>query len=261
MLQLDHATRIPELTQFVAKAAFPNSCLAITLRDELGSIFDDSDFVHLYPALGQPAESPARLALVTLLQFVENLPDRQAADAVRGRIDWKYALGLELSDAGFHASVLCEFRQRLVEYGQERLLLDKLLATCAEKKLLKGKGKQRTDSTHVLAAVRGLTLLELVSETMRRVLHALARVAPDWLQVYLPPEWIDRYERRADTYRLPNRPEKHDALAVQIGHDGFTLFEMVSAPTTPQDVKTLPLLDILRRIWIQQFYRDPEGHV
>jgi len=164
MLQPDHSTRIPELTRFVAKAAFPNSTLAITLRDELGTIFDDTDFVHLYPALGQSAESPARLALVTLLQFVENLPDRQAADAVRGRIDWKYALGLELSDAGFHSSVLTEFRHRLVDHGQERLLLDKLLAKCIEKNLLKGKGKQRTDSTHVLAAVRGLSLLELVSE-------------------------------------------------------------------------------------------------
>ena len=102
MLQPEHATRIPELTQFVAKAAFPNGSLAICLRDELGTIFDDTEFARLYPALGQPAESPARLALVTLLQFVEDLPDREAADAVRGRIDWKYALGLELSDAGFH---------------------------------------------------------------------------------------------------------------------------------------------------------------
>ena len=91
MLQPDHATRIPELTLFVAKAAFPHGSLPITLRDELGTIFDDADFGHLYPTLGQPAESPARLALITLLQFVENLPDRQAADAVRGRIDWKCA--------------------------------------------------------------------------------------------------------------------------------------------------------------------------
>ena len=261
MLQPDHATRIPELTLFVAKAAFPNGSLPITLRDELGTIFDDADFVHLYPALGQPAESPARLALITLLQFVENLPDRQAADAVRGRIDWKYALGLELSDPGFHYSVLSDFRQRLVAHGQERMLLDKLLARCRDKNLLKGKHKQRTDSTHVLAAVRGLSLLELVSETMRRVLHALARIAPEWLHAHMPPEWIERYERRVDIYRLPKCPEKHDALAVQIGQDGFALFEAATSDAAPSDVRTLPLLDILRRIWVQQFYRDLDGQV
>ncbi len=106
MLQPQDTTQIPWLTQQVAKAAFPKGSLAITLRDELGSIFDDADFADLYPAIGQPAESPARLALVTILQFADDLPDRQAADSVRGRIDWKYALGLELSDPGFHYSVI-----------------------------------------------------------------------------------------------------------------------------------------------------------
>src|SRR5438128_2743109 len=122
MLQPEPNTQIPELTRLVAKAAFPAGSVAITLRDELGPIFADDDFTALYPALGQPASSPARLALVTILQFAEDLPDRQAAECVRGRIDWKYALGLELTDPGFHYSVLTEFRQRLVEHGQERLL-------------------------------------------------------------------------------------------------------------------------------------------
>jgi len=261
MLQPEHSTRIPELTQFVAKAAFPNGSLAISLRDELGTIFDDIEFARLYPTLGQPAESPARLALVTLLQFVEDLPDRQAADAVRGRIDWKYALGLELSDAGFHYSVLSEFRQRLVAHGLEHILLDKLLARCRAKGLLKGKHKQRTDSTHVIAAVRGLTLLELVSETMRRVLNTLARVAPEWLKVHMPTEWSKRYERRVDTYRLPTAQEQRDKLAVQIGQDGFVLLETVYSAQTPAEVTTLPLLDVLRRIWVQQFYRSIDGCV
>ncbi len=167
MLQPQDTMQIPWLTQQVAKTAFPNGSLAMTLREELGPIFEDTDFADLYPAIGQPAESPARLALVTILQFAEDLPDRQAADAVRGRIDWKYALGLELTDPGFHYSVLSEFRQRLVAKGKELLLLDKLLEQCAVLGLLKGKHKQRSDSTHVIAAVRGLTLLELAGETMR----------------------------------------------------------------------------------------------
>ena len=120
MLQPTDTTAIPAMTHLVAHAAFPNGSLAIRLRDAFGPIFSDAAFTELYPALGQPAESPARLALVTILQFVENLPDRQAADAVRARIDWKYALGLDLSDPGFHYSVLSEFRQRLVTHEKAR---------------------------------------------------------------------------------------------------------------------------------------------
>ena len=117
---------------------------------------------------GQPGISPAQLALVTVMQYIENLTDRQAADAVRGRIDWKYALGLELADAGFHYSVLSEFRARLIEGGKDDILLNAILARCAEKALLEGKKQQRTDSTHVLAAVRNLNTIEMVGECMCR---------------------------------------------------------------------------------------------
>ena len=114
MLQPHTNTVIPEMTQVIAHAAFPTPNVVMVLRDHVGPIFDDADFAALYPCLGQPAESPARLALVTIFQYLENLTDRQAADAVRSRIDWKYALGLELRDPGFHYSVLSEFRQRLI---------------------------------------------------------------------------------------------------------------------------------------------------
>jgi len=175
MLKPEDIFEIPEETQKVAKAAFPKGNIFILLRDQLGMIFEDELFVDLYPSLGQPAESPARLALVTLMQYVENLTDRQAADAVRARIDWKYALGLELDDPGFHYSVLSEFRLRLLEGEAEQQLLDKLLETCAKRGLLDGRKKQRTDSTHVIAAVRIMNLVELVGETMRRVLDELAK--------------------------------------------------------------------------------------
>lgn len=101
---------IPEQTQRVARAAFPNGSLCIRIADELSSIFRDEQFAELFPRRGQPAEAPTRLALVTLLQFAENLSDRQAADAARGCIDWKYALGLELGNPGFDSIVLSEFR-------------------------------------------------------------------------------------------------------------------------------------------------------
>src|ERR687890_326870 len=100
---------------------------ALRVRDALGTIYEDEAFAGLFSSRGRPAEAPWRLALVSVLQFAEALPDRKAADAVRGRIDWKYALGLELTDPGFDASVLCEFRSRLLAGGAEERLLDRLL--------------------------------------------------------------------------------------------------------------------------------------
>src|SRR3954469_14783025 len=157
---------IPELTAFVAKAAFPDGNPYTTLRDRLGTFYDDDRFADLFPDRGQPAEAPWRLALVTVMQFAEGLADRQAADAVRSRIDWKYALGLELTDPGFDFSVLCEFRARLLDGGAARLLLEAMLETCKAHGLVKARTRQRTDSTHVLAAIRTLNRLELVGETL-----------------------------------------------------------------------------------------------
>jgi transposase len=125
-----------------------------------------------------------------LLQFAENLSDRRAADAVRSRIDWKYLLGLELTDSSFDASVLSEFRSRLVAGGAEEQLLDTLLALCREQKLVSARGRQRTDSTHVLGAVPSLNRLECVTETLRAALNALASAAPEWLRAHaIRPGW------------------------------------------------------------------------
>lgn len=258
MLQPQRRTEIPEMTKLVAKTAFPNGNIFMTLRDELGPIFEDERFAHLYSGMGQPTESPARLAMVTVMQFLENLTDRQAADAVRGRIDWKYGLGLELTDPGFHYSVLSEFRQRLVAGDSESMLLDVLLEQCAAKGLLGGKQRQRTDSTHVLAAVRGLTWTELVGETMRRTLDSIAKVSPEWLQRQLQPEWVRRYGRRFDSYRLPKGQGEREALAITIGADGFRLMEAIYFDSGADVLKELPIIEAMRRIWIQQFYRSDD---
>src|SRR4249919_2856632 len=177
---------VPEDTARVARAAFPNGHPSLTFRDALGIIFQDEDFAALFPAWGQPSLPPWRLALVTIMQFRENLADRQAAAAVRARIDWKYLLSLELTDPGFDFSVLSEFRDRLLAGSAEALLLDKLLERCRAMGWLTARGQQRTDSTHVLAAIRVLNRLELVAETLRAALNALATVAPAWLQALAP---------------------------------------------------------------------------
>ncbi|WP_145963875.1 transposase, partial [Bradyrhizobium algeriense] len=145
---------------------------------------------------GQPALAPWRLALITIFQFLEHLSDRQAADSVRARIDWKYALGLELTDPGFHFSVLTEFRARLVAGQAEHLLLDTMLERFKARGLIKARGKQRTDSTHVLGAVHDLHLLELVAETLRATLDDLAAVVPDWVRGIAQPAWFERYAHR-----------------------------------------------------------------
>src|SRR5918998_887890 len=194
---------VPQQTAQIARAAFPKGNLYMRLRDEMGTLFTDQDFAHLYPRRGQPGLPAWRLALVTVMQFLENLSDRQAADAVRARIDWKYALGLELTDTGFHHSVLGEFRDRLIAGQAEQLLLDRMLEHFTKGGLLKARGRQRTDSTHVLAAIRVMNRLEMVAETLRATLNDLAEVAPDWMRSVATPEWYRRYGQRIEQSRLP----------------------------------------------------------
>jgi transposase len=140
---------IPESAAAVARAAFRKGNRCLKSRDELGALYEDADFAALFPARGRRARPPWRLALVTVLQFLEHLSDRQAAEAVRSRVDWEYALALELTDPGFDRSIRSEFRTRLAAGGHELLLSDRMLARFAERGLLKMRGRQRTDSTHV----------------------------------------------------------------------------------------------------------------
>lgn len=251
-VQPEESWPIPAETQRVARAAFPEGNLYLRLRDELGEVYTDSQFAELFAVRGQPAESPGRLALITIMQFAEGLSDRQTAEAVRGRIDWKYALGLELTDPGFHYSVLSEFRSRLIEGRQEHQLLDTLLATLKERGWLKAHGRQRTDSTHVLAAVRMINRLELVGETMRRTLNELATLAPDWLKGVANPEWFSRYAQRFDNVRLPKRPAEREQLTLTIGADGMVLLQAIYAADQPE-LRQAPAVEILRQVWLQQF--------
>ncbi|RPJ43929.1 MAG: IS1182 family transposase [Chloroflexi bacterium] len=249
---------VPEETTRVARAAFPKGNVYLILRDELNPIYDNELFADLFSHTGQPAESPWRLALVTILQFAEELSDRQAADAVRGRIDWKYLLGLPLEDAGFHYSVLSEFRDRLVAGHKEQRLLDDLLARFRQRGLLKTRSQQRTDSTHVVAAVRNLNRLELVGETLRFALERLAVSAPAWLQARVPDRWYERYGARFEQARLPKTLAAREELAVQIGQDGYQLLRWAYAADSPKSVQQHPAVDILRQIWLQQYYREDE---
>ncbi|WP_078504421.1 IS1182 family transposase [Streptomyces viridochromogenes] len=257
---------IPAETVRVARAAFPKGSLAIRVRDELGLLFKDEEFVDLFPVRGRPAWSPGRLALVLVLQFVEGLTDRQAAEAVRARIDFKYALGLQLDDPGFDFSVLSEFRDRLVEAGAERRVLDGILAAAREKGLLKTAGRARTDATHVLSSVRELSWLEMVAETLRSALNALAQAAPDWLVGVAEPDWFRHYATRAEDSRFPKARAKRDEVGLRVGRDGMRLLEAVFAADAPAGLGILAEVETLRKIWVQHFHlvegevrrRDPK---
>src|SRR5512135_969033 len=248
---------IPDETRRVAHAAFPKGTLCLRIADELGPLYRDNLFSDLFPTRGQPAASPARLAFASVLQYVEGLSDRQAADAVRGRIDWKYALGLELNDPGFDHTVLSEFRSRLVHGQAELQLLDTLLERCRELGLIRERGRQRTDSTHVLAAVRTLNRLERVGETMRAALNELAVMAPDWLQALAPAEWYQRYGRRVENYHLPKTDAAREELARVVAADGEELLAAVDAATDQPMLAQVPAVVTLRRVWAEQYTGAP----
>jgi transposase len=250
---------VPEETARVARAAFPKGNPYLTLRDALGTIFQDDDFIDLYAHEGQPGLSAWRLALVTIMQFRETLSDRQAAESVRARIDWKYLLSLDLTDPGFDFSVLSEFRDRLLAGSAVERLLDKLLERCRAMGWLKARGQQRTDSTHVLAAIRVLNRLELVAETLRAALNAVATVAPDWLQGLAPLEWYERYGKRIEDVRLPRDKADREAYAQMVGEDGFHFLDAVEAAAVPQEVRELPTLESLRRTWQRHYERTVEA--
>jgi transposase len=244
---------VPAETVRVAKRAFRRGSLAIRARDELGAWCQDEAFRGVYGVRGAPGISPAQLAMVTVLQFTENLTDRQAADAVRGRLDWKYCLGLALDDEGFDFSVLSEFRSRLVAGGREAALLEALLARLGELGLVGAGMPQRTDSTHVLGRIRELSRLELAGESVRAALEALAAAAPGWLAAVIDASWQQVYGQRVADIRLPDATGRRAELAVQYGRDGYHLLRAVRAPGAPGWLRDLPAVQALRRIWVQQF--------
>jgi transposase len=230
--------------------------LAVLIRDRLGEWLKDEDFAAAFGVRGRPGWSPSRLALVTVLQRAENLTDRNAADAVRARIDWKYLLGLPLDDPGFDHTVLSEFRDRVAQAGLEQVVLDALLGRLVSERLIKAGGKQRTDSTHVVAAVAALNRLELAGESVRAALEALAAAHPAWLeQRVCAGDFTRRYGTPVTSWRPPSSQARRDELAVAYARDGYALLGAVYGKTAPGWLRELPAVDVLRRVLLQNYTR------
>ncbi|MQS14373.1 IS1182 family transposase [Streptomyces kaniharaensis] len=237
------------------------------VRDALGPLFSDEDFTagefeEMYADLGRPGISPALLVMVTVLQFLHNLSDRDAAVAVADRISWKYALGLELEYTGFDASVLCEFRARLASGDRADALLSLMLERLKAAGLVRSGGRQRTDSTHVLACVRRLNRIECLGEALRAALEEIARTSPGLIVPLLGPGWDERYGRKVETSRLLRRKNASAArLAEQIGADGQSLIAAIDADATAGWMNDLPQVKIMRELWDQHFEATGTGQL
>jgi len=230
--------------------------LPVLVRDKLGGWLADEQFAGVYGVRGKPGWPPSRLALVTIFQKAENLTDRQAAESVRTRIDWKYALGLAGGDPGFDHSVLPEFRARVARGGLEQVVLDTLLARLAAEGLIKAGGKQRTDSTHVIAAVAALNRLELAGESVRAALEALSAAHPAWLEQRIcVSDFARRYAIPMTSWRPPVSQARRDELAIAYARDGYALLEAVYESSSPAWLRELPAVDVLRRVLLQNYTR------
>ncbi len=228
--------------------------LAVSVRDKMGEWLRDGDFAAAFGTRGRPGWSPSRLALVTVLQRAENLTDRMAAEQVRARLDWKYLLGLALEDPGFDHTVLAEFRAKVADAGLERAALDALLERLAADGLVKAGGKQRTDSTHVVAAVAALNRLELAGESVRAALEALTAAHPAWTaRALCVSDWARRYGTPLTSWRPPASKKKQDELAVSYAKDGYALLEAVFDKASPAWLAELPAVETLRRVLVQNY--------
>lgn len=243
----------------MVKAVCPKGTRVTRLRDVLGPVFDDNEFRAWFSAEGRSGVPPGVLAMVCVLQEMEDLTDRDAADAVRVRLDWKYALGLGLADPGFDFSVLSGFRDRLAVDRRAMRLLELMLEAAAAAGLLGAGGKARTDSTHVLAKIRTLGRVERAGETVRAALNQLAEIAPGWLAGQLQPGWDERYGRRIDSAHLPQGQRARDRFGRQVAADGAGLLAAIEADPQAAWLGHLPQIRALKAIWEQECVQDEHG--
>jgi transposase len=251
---------IPEETVQIVRNALRKGSSITNLRDALGPTYDDEPFAHLFPKQGRKAEAPWRLALITVFQFMEGLSDRQAAEMVSNRLDWKYALSLSVEEEGPDFSTLSDFRQHLTDAGAQDVVLEPILHIARERGLLKAGGKQRTDATYVLATVRQLHRIESVGEAIRATLNALAEQEEGeaWLLSWVTPDWFDRYVHLFELTRFPKAQSQRAALIAQMGADMSQLLQALSHASTPAVLRALSQVQALRQIF-EQHYELREG--
>lgn len=248
-LQDNWSTEIPEDTKSCGEQLLPADNPYRLVGEHVTEILSLADFRALYSQIGRGALCPIILALVTVFQFLERIPDRAAAQWAVLRLDWKYALHVPLLWPGFHFSSLSKYRQRLMEHEAERLVFERVLQWVQAYGLLKKHGQQRTDSTYVVGCVERLTRLELVWETLRVALRALKQAAPTWFEETLPAVFQATYQTRRSEWQLSDT--EIAAEMQQAGRDGVWLLSVLA--DAPSQVDSLVEIDTLQRVWAQQF--------
>jgi transposase len=223
------------------------------IGERINALLHMTDFEDLYSKIGRGAICPIILALVTVFQYLERIPDRVAAEWVVTRLDWKYALHLGLKAQGFHFSDLSNFRQRLLEHEAERLIFDKVLQWVRVCGMLRKYGRQRTDSTHVLGAVECLTRLEMVWETLRTTIAALEKQVPTWYTPVIPAAFAETYGKRRSEWKVSEEETAKELQ--QAGRDGFWLLAQLDQGA-PEVALALPEVQTLRQVWQQEFTWD-----
>lgn len=242
-----------ETYEIGAKILAPDSVYKL-VGDELFNQFSEADFADLYPEEGKPGYSPVILGFVSIFQYLEKYPDRQAAEALRMRMDWKYALHLPLDYAGFDFSVLSEFRDRLLKHQAERRIFDRLVEAFHAKGLIKERGKQRTDSMAMLTKVRRLSRLELVVESLRLAVGAVLKKDRTWGEAVIPPDWEERYGERFVMQR--HTREEWEGYDRTVGEDGQWFLARLESEGAPAELKNLPEVQVLKTVWAQQFQQE-----
>lgn len=255
-LKIPFPAEIPEETQRAVEPLLAGDSVYRLVGKEIDQIIKDEDFLELYASEGRPAVNPVVLALVSIFQFLEKLPDRAAAEAAVMRLDWKYALRQELSWMGFHYSDLCNFRKRLLDHGQERVVFERVVTYLRERGYVKEGGKQRTDSTKIIGLVARLSRLELVWETMRVAIRALIATDVDWVRDHLPVSFVDNYSRQSWEYRLSYAEIR--GRMVDAGQEGYWLLDQVEAHGDGT-LKGLAEIEQLKRVLEEQFDRGDDG--
>jgi transposase len=253
-LKIQSPWQMPDETRRIGQQLLDEKNTYRLIGDELFTKLNEEDFADLYPSEGQPGFSPVVLAFVTVFQFIEKLPDRQAAEALRMRLDWKYALHLALDDEGFNFSVLSEFRDRLIAGKAEGRVFEKLVAQIREMGLIKKQGKQRTDSIAMLSKVRWLSRLEIAVETLRLAVVSLVKVDQEWSAETLPPSWEDKYEERFVMERHTEKEWKE--YEENIGNDGQWLLKRLKDGGAPAGLQELSNVKLLETVWAQQFREE-----
>jgi transposase len=245
---------LPRDTARATEAAFGKGHIYLTIGDQLEQLAGGIDFARLDPASEQPAATLALCALVTILQFVEGLPDRRAVEAMRTRIDWKYALHLPLAYRGLEPSTLCRFRRRLLTDRVAQQVFQQVIDGLAQTGLLKDTAEQDSRISKVLSAVCTINCLEQLVEAMQATLEALAAVDPKWLLGHTLPHWYERYNQMLIMRALPKSSAEQILLAQTIGKDAHHLLEALMA--SGRELAQLPEVKALQQVWHQQFRQN-----